>query len=226
MLLEANDLHKSYGRGSATVHALRGVSVTLDRSEFTAIVGPSGSGKTTLMQLLGGLDRPSSGSIKLGDRDLTHISDGELSAFRRTQLGFVFQFFHLVPTLSAAENVALPLMLDGQPFFKLKERADALLQEVGLAGRGHHRPHELSGGEMQRVAVARALVAQPQLVLADEPTGNLDTKTGNQVLDLLQKVVKDHGASLLMVTHDPKAADRADRIIEMRDGQVERDWRR
>jgi putative ABC transport system ATP-binding protein len=220
-MLETRGLKKSYGQGRQAVEVLRGVDVTVDKGEFVAVVGPSGSGKTTFMQLVGGLDRPSAGSVRVAGEMIESLSDARLSAFRRRKLGFVFQFFHLLPTLSAEENVCLPLLLDGEPFAKVAPAAARLLDRVGLGARRHHRPDQLSGGEMQRVAIARALIAEPALILADEPTGNLDTKTGALVLELFRDTVKERGHTVIMVTHDPRAAALADRVIRLRDGLVE-----
>ena len=220
-LLETRDLTKTYRRGNQGVEVLRGIDVTVERGEFVAIVGPSGSGKTTFMQLVGGLDRPTAGSVRLSGESIETFSDAKLSAFRRRKLGFVFQFFHLLPTLSAAENVCLPLLLDGKRQSSLAPAAAALLDQVGLGHRKDHRPNQLSGGEMQRVAIARALIADPVLVLADEPTGNLDSKTAAVVLELFRTTVKQRGQTVVMVTHDPHAAAIADRVITLRDGLVE-----
>ena len=222
-LLEARGLKKTYPQGKQSVEVLRGLDVTVDQGEFVAVVGPSGSGKTTFMQLVGGLDRPSAGSVRLAGEPLETFSDARLSAFRRRKLGFVFQFFHLLPTLSAEENVCLPRLLDGETYARVAPAAAALLERVGLGARRHHRPDQLSGGEMQRVAIARALVADPVLILADEPTGNLDSKTGQLVLQLFRDTVKERGQTVIMVTHDPRAAALADRVIGLRDGLIERD---
>ncbi len=222
-MLETRGLKKSYGQGRQAVEVLRGVDVTVDKGEFVAVVGPSGSGKTTFMQLVGGLDRPSAGSVRVAGEMIASLSDARLSAFRRRKLGFVFQFFHLLPTLSAEENVCLPLLLDGEPFSKVAPAAARLLDRVGLGARRDHRPDQLSGGEMQRVAIARALIAEPALILADEPTGNLDTRTGALVLELFRDTVKERGHTVIMVTHDPRAAALADRTIRLRDGLVEND---
>ena len=222
-IVQTLDVHKTYMRGTQRVDALRGVSIDIARGEFVAIVGPSGSGKSTLLQLLGGLDRPTKGSVRLSGEPIESYSDDRLSAFRRTRLGFIFQFFNLLPTLSAEENVMLPLLLDGASPGKIAPKARELLATMGLEKRAGHRPDQLSGGEMQRVAIARALIADPLLVLADEPTGNLDTKTGAAVLDLLRSLVKERNQALVMVTHDPKAAAFADRIVALRDGVVESD---
>ncbi len=222
-LLETQGLRKTYQQGKHGVEVLRGIDVTVEKGEFVAVVGPSGSGKTTFMQLVGGLDRPTAGSVRLSGESIETFSDARLSAFRRRKLGFVFQFFHLLPTLSAEENVCLPLLLDGASFAKVAPMAAELLERVGLGHRKDHRPDQLSGGEMQRVAIARALIANPVLVLADEPTGNLDTKTGKLVLELFRDTVKERGQTVIMVTHDPRAAALADRVIALRDGVVETD---
>jgi len=223
MLLEAKDLKKTYSRGHQQVDALRGVSLSVDRKQFVAIMGPSGSGKSTLMHLVGGLDRPSAGSVKLDGQAIESYSDDDLSAFRRRRLGFIFQFFNLLPTLSAVENVALPLLLDGKSLEEVRSKAEDLLHLIGLKHRMDHRPDQLSGGEMQRVAIARALVTDPLLILADEPTGNLDTKTGTTVLELLSQMVKERGHTILMVTHDSRAASFADRLVTLSDGLIQSD---
>jgi putative ABC transport system ATP-binding protein len=220
-LLETRGLKKTYQQGREGVEVLRGLDVTVDKGEFVAVVGPSGSGKTTFMQLVGGLDRPTAGTVRLAGEALEGLSDARLSAFRRQKLGFVFQFFHLLPTLSAVENVCLPLLLDGKSLSKVAPTAVSLLERVGLGHRKDHRPDQLSGGEMQRVAIARALIADPVLVLADEPTGNLDSKTGALVLELFRSTVKERGQTVIMVTHDPRAAALADRVIRLRDGLLD-----
>jgi putative ABC transport system ATP-binding protein len=184
-------------------------------------MGPSGSGKSTLLHLLGALDRPSAGEIEIEGSKLSGLSDDALSAFRRRKLGFIFQFFNLLPSLSALENVALSMLLDGYTLSEVQPRALALLDQMGIGKRAHHRPDQLSGGEMQRVAIARALMSKPALILADEPTGNLDSKTGTQVLELLRSLVTEEGQTLVMVTHDPTAAQFADRLVRLRDGVVE-----
>ena len=222
-LLETVGLKKTYPQGRHSVEVLRGVDVKVEQGEFVAVMGPSGSGKTTFMQLVGGLDKPTAGSVKVGGELIESFSDAKLSAFRRRKLGFVFQFFHLLPTLSAEENVCLPLLLDGAPYAKVAPAAAKLLERVGLGDRRHHRPDQLSGGETQRVAIARALIADPVLILADEPTGNLDSKTGALVLELFRDTVKERGQTVIMVTHDPRAAALADRVIRLRDGLIEAD---
>jgi putative ABC transport system ATP-binding protein len=222
-ILETFDLRKSYRRGGHEAEALRGVSVSIERGEFVSLMGPSGSGKSTFLHLAGALDRASSGRVSIDGAPLEKMSDADLSRFRRTRLGFVFQFFNLLPTLTAVENVSLPLLLEGEPETAVGKKAALLLERVGLSHRAHHRPTELSGGEMQRVAIARALIADPVLVLADEPTGNLDTATGTQVLELLREATRERDLTLLMVTHDPRAATYGSRIIRLRDGKLESD---
>ena len=199
--------------------ALAGVDVEVLPAEFVALIGPSGSGKSTLLHLAGGLDQPDSGRVLLDTRDLASMSVGDRARLRRREIGFVFQFFHLIPTLTVAENVELPLILDGR---RDGENAVAdVLRRVDIADRAAHYPGELSGGEMQRTAIARALVSRPRLILADEPTGNLDSATGSEILDLLSAQVVDAGAALLMVTHDAGAASRATRVLALRDGMLE-----
>jgi putative ABC transport system ATP-binding protein len=204
------------------VEALRGVSITIRAGELVAIVGPSGSGKSTLLNLMGALDRASSGTVKIHGEDLEKLDDDEITHLRRDRMGFVFQFFNLLPTLSALENVMLPSLLAGQGNADVRARARAQLTAVGLASRMGHKPDQLSGGEMQRVAIARALVSDPPLVLADEPTGNLDTKTGDDVLELLLGATTER-RTVVLVTHDPRIAARADRVLTIRDGLVESD---
>jgi putative ABC transport system ATP-binding protein len=218
-LIEAVDVHKTYDRGGAEVHALRGASLTVAAGEFCSIMGPSGSGKSTLLHVLGGLDHASAGTVRVDGVDLASLSDDDLTAFRRRHLGFVFQFFNLLPSMTAWENAALPLMLDGQRLSKLKDRAVELLTRVGLADRVNHRPAQLSGGQLQRVALARALMADPSVLLADEPTGNLDSESGRAVLSLLRRCSAD-GLTVVMVTHDANAARAGNRIVELRDGLV------
>ncbi len=223
MLLEVQKLRKNFNRGLSTVEALRGVDLSVGKGEFLSIMGPSGSGKSTLLHLIGGLDAPTSGEIILGDVSIKNMNDEALSEFRRRKLGFVFQFFNLLPTLSALENVALPRLLDGETIKEVEPKARALLEKMGLGSRMGHRPDQLSGGEMQRVAIARALVTDPILILADEPTGNLDSKTGESVLTLLSEMARDHGQTIIMVTHDANAASFGTRLVKLRDGSVESD---
>jgi putative ABC transport system ATP-binding protein len=214
------DVSKSYGEGGNAVHAVRGLSLEIPTGMFAAIVGASGSGKTTLLHLIGALDRPTAGRVEVAGLDLGSMSDAERTRFRRTKVGFVFQFFNLLPMLNAVENVALPAELSGMPSRRARERAESLLERVQLGHRKQHRPSALSGGEMQRVAIARALMMDPPLVVADEPTGNLDSKTGAAVLDELREAVGLE-RTLVLVTHDPSIAARADRVLTMRDGYLE-----
>jgi putative ABC transport system ATP-binding protein len=219
-MLAVRDATKSYRQGDAEVKALDGVTLDIAAGEFVAIVGPSGSGKSTLLHLLGGLDTPTSGDILIDGASIARMSDDEVTIFRRRSIGFVFQFFNLMPTLSAEENVALPLLLDGKRTRDVRARVAAALDAVGLGHRRTHRPDELSGGEMQRVAIARALVIDPKLILADEPTGNLDSTTGEQILELIRDAHRARGTTVVMVTHDPKAAAHGGRLITMRDGKI------
>jgi putative ABC transport system ATP-binding protein len=219
-IIAANGLHKRYQMGEVTVEALRGTDFTVQQGEFVTIMGPSGSGKSTLMHLLGGLDDASDGEITLAGQRLTQLSDDTLTITRRREIGFIFQFFNLIPTLTAAENIALPLLIDGKRIDDYQARIDELLTLVGLADRKDHKPHQLSGGQQQRVAIARALVTEPKLILADEPTGNLDSDSGKAVLDLLRRACDDKGQTIVMVTHDKRAAAIADRVVFLKDGQV------
>jgi len=214
----AVDVVKTYGRGDAAVQALRGVSVEFARSGFTAIMGPSGSGKSTLMHCLAGLDTVTSGSVLLGGTDLTALDDRRLTLLRRERIGFVFQAFNLVPTLTAEQNILFPLELAGRT--PEKEWFERIVRTLGLQERLGHRPSELSGGQQQRVACARALLARPEVVFADEPTGNLDSVTGREVLALLRLSARELGQTIVMVTHDPVAASYADRVVFLRDGLI------
>ena len=218
-MIHAAHIFKTYERGDTIVHALQGAHLQVGKGEFCSIMGPSGSGKSTLLHLLGGLDNPSAGYVLVDGVDLAGMPDDELTIFRRRRLGFVFQFFNLLPSMTAWENAALPLMLDGQRLGKLKPRAVELLERVGLGSRVNHKPAQLSGGQLQRVALARALIANPSVLLADEPTGNLDSEAGAEVLALL-RAAADDGLTILMVTHDRNAAAVGHRIVELRDGRV------
>jgi len=215
----AHNLTRRYGDGDSAVEAVRGVSLEVPAGQFTAIMGPSGSGKSTLMHLLAGLDRPTEGTVAIGGEDITAMGDKQLTLLRRKHIGFVFQAFNLVPTLSAEENITLPLWIAGNKIDR--SWVDAVIDRVGLDGRRTHRPAELSGGQQQRVAVARALVAEPTVLFADEPTGNLDSKSSAGVLELLRDAVSAYGQTIVMVTHDEHAAESADRVIHMVDGRVE-----
>jgi len=222
-VLEAKHVKKQYQMGEVTVSALGGVSLVVNKGEFVAIMGPSGSGKSTLLHLLGGLDGPSDGEITLAGQPLSRLSDNEITVVRRRKVGFIFQFYNLLPTLTAEENVSLPLLIDGQSLDKHKDKIDRLLALVSLADRKHHKPDQLSGGQQQRVAIARAFVNDPEIVLADEPTGNLDSRSGTAILELLRKTCDELGATIVMVTHDPRAASFADRVVFLKDGQIVRE---
>jgi putative ABC transport system ATP-binding protein len=217
-VVAAEHLTRQYGEGEAAVEALRGVSLSVEPGELVAVMGPSGSGKSTLMHLLAALDNPTSGTVTIAGQDVGSLSDRDVTLLRRKHIGFVFQFFNLLPMLSAEENVALPLSIAGEKpdpqFF------EQLLDRVGLTPRRTHRPSELSGGQQQRVAIARALVSQPTVVFADEPTGNLDSQTGAEILQLLQSSAKEHGQTMVMVTHDAHAAEIADRVLFLADGLI------
>ena len=215
-IIEAVGVARTYRQGADEVFALRGVDLAVKRGEFIAITGPSGSGKSTLLHLLGGLDRPDEGEVWLEGRPINTLSDEELAIVRRRRLGFVLQFFNLLPTLNAIENVAFPLKLDGVP--DARDRAEKALDRVGLSHRVNHRPSQLSGGEQQRVALARSLVTEPAAILADEPTGNLDSLTGEDILQLLRETA-DQGQTIVMVTHDLRSASYADRVIRLVDGR-------
>jgi putative ABC transport system ATP-binding protein len=219
-IIHAHNLSKQYKMGEVIVDALKGIDFVVQKGEFVVIMGPSGSGKSTLLHLLGGLDMASDGEITLSGRRLAHLSDDEVTLMRRRQVGFIFQFYNLLPTLSVAENVALPLLLDGKKSVEYEDTVSSLLSLVGLEERMDHKPDQLSGGEQQRVAIARALVTDPAIALADEPTGNLDRKSGRGVLNLLRRACTEKGQTIVMVTHDPYAASFADRIVFLRDGQM------
>ena len=222
-ILEATGLRKQYRLGEHTVDALSGVDFVVGKGEFIAIMGPSGSGKSTLLHLLGGLDRPTDGEITLAGLRLSLLDDDRATLARRRNVGFVFQFFNLLPTLSAEENITLPLIIDGQNPRAHQGRVDALLKMVGLTDRRRHKPDQLSGGEQQRVAIARALVTEPAIILADEPTGNLDSRTGTAIMDLLRRSCDEFRQTIVVITHDPRAAVYADRVVFLRDGHVQRE---
>jgi putative ABC transport system ATP-binding protein len=219
-IIHAHNLSKQYKMGEVTVDALKGVDFAVQKGEFVVIMGPSGSGKSTLLHLLGGLDMASDGEISLAGRRLAKLSDDEVTIMRRRQVGFIFQFYNLLPTLSVAENIALPLLLDGKRSMDYEDTVNSLLRLVGLEERVDHKPDQLSGGEQQRVAIARALITEPSIALADEPTGNIDRKSGREVLNLLRRACTEKGQTIVMVTHDPYAASFADRIVFLRDGQM------
>ncbi len=219
-MIEVANAVKVYRRGANLVRALNGVSLTVPKGQFLSVMGSSGSGKSTMLNLLGALDVPTSGTIRIDGKEVSQMPDDDLSRFRRDRLGFIFQFFNLLPTMTAMENVLLPSLLSGRPRAAEEAKAVALLEQVGLKGRSHHRPDELSGGEMQRVAVARALLSEPSVLLADEPTGNLDSKTGAEVLRLIREATRSRNLTVVMVTHDLKAAEVGDRLVRLADGNI------
>ena len=219
-VLDAKGLHKIYQMGNQKITALAGVDFSVEKGEFVAIMGPSGSGKSTLLHLLGGLDTPSQGEITLAGETLSRLSETQATLARRHNIGFVFQFFNLLPTLTAEENILLPIVIDGQNPQKYQDQLNHLLNMIGLSERRHHRPDQLSGGEQQRVAIARALITGPAILLADEPTGNLDSKNGNAIMDLLRHSSIELNQTVVMVTHDIKAAAYASRVIFLRDGTI------
>jgi putative ABC transport system ATP-binding protein len=209
--------------GEVETKALRGVNLAIENGEFTALVGPSGSGKTTLLQLIGLLDQPTTGSVTIKGQDATHLSRNQRADLRKDAIGFVFQFFALIPTLTAYENIEMPLLLNGTKPAQRKARVNEMLEAVGLTDRTHHRPDQLSGGQQQRVAVARALATNPKLILADEPTANLDTENGRQVMEIMQKLNKDTGVTFVFATHDPRVINYADRVVTLQDGLIVKD---
>lgn len=220
MSVKVVEVEKTYALGENKVHALKGINMQLNKGEFVAFMGPSGSGKTTLLNLIGVLDKPSKGKIYVDDIDLTVLKERQLTKLRRSTIGFIFQFYNLIPVLSAYENVELPMLIAGVPTKERDARAKELLKMVGLSERMHHRPDELSGGEQQRVAIVRALANKPSIVLADEPTGDLDSKTGKEVVQALKDLSNREGATVIVVTHDPSVAAMASRVFEMRDGAI------
>jgi putative ABC transport system ATP-binding protein len=222
-VIAAREVTRVYGEGSTAVHALRGCSLDVHRGELTAVMGPSGSGKSTLMHILAGLDRPTTGEISIDGIDITALGDTELTKLRRKHIEFIFQFFNLLPMLSAEENITLPLELAGRK--RDKAWVEDVIGRVGLADRRRHRPSELSGGQQQRVAIARALASRPTVVFADEPTGNLDSSTGAEILELLREAVSEYGQTLVMVTHDANAASIADRVLFLADGCIVKELR-
>ncbi|MGD2104169.1 MAG: ABC transporter ATP-binding protein [Anaerolineae bacterium] len=219
-LILAEDLHRDFQMGHTTVHALDGVGISVAEGEFLSVIGPSGSGKSTLLNLIGGLDRPTAGRIRVADRDITALDENGLAEYRRKQVGFVFQSFNLLATMTALQNVAFPMFFARVPPTRRQERAQHLLDAVGLAERMDHRPTELSGGEQQRVAIARALANDPAIILADEPTGNLDSHTGAEVMEVLERLNREQGRTIVVVSHDPTVMDFVRRSIHLLDGRV------
>jgi len=221
--VETRGLQMTYGEGLAAVEAIRNMDLTVQQGEFVCILGPSGSGKSTLLHLLAGLQQPTSGQIYVCGAAIHAMSLDQAARWRRRNLGMIHQFFNLIPTLSIVQNIALPLLLEGRRLHQVRPRVEQLLDELGIAGRRDHELEQLSGGEMQRVAIARALVAQPRLILADEPTGNLDSRTSGEIMDLFRRLNSDHGLTLVVITHERNIAECASRIVELRDGRVESD---
>ena len=219
--VELKDVRKSYHMGEITIHAVDGISFTIEKGEFVVIVGPSGAGKTTVLNILGGMDKPTTGIVSLDNRIISNMSRKELIEYRRKDIGFVFQFYNLIPNLNVEENIMLPLLLDGKKSKDYRKQLDNILEIVGLSDRRKHTPRELSGGQQQRVAIARALISDPEILFADEPTGNLDSKTGAEIMKLLQSINKNSGQTIIMVTHSPEAAKNSSRIITVKDGMIE-----
>lgn len=219
-IIQAKDLYKTYKLGNLDIEVLKDINLTIREGEFVSIMGPSGSGKSTLLYLLGGLDKPTSGSVKIAGKELSVMKDKEQSIMRRRNVGFVFQFYNLIPNLNVEDNIMLPLLLDGKKLKDYKEKLDEIIEVVGLGDRKRHTPRELSGGQQQRVAIARALIGDPDVILADEPIGNLDSKTGNEVMELLRKINLEKGKTIVQVTHSVEAAKYGQKIIYMKDGRV------
>lgn len=219
-IIEVTDLNKSFKLGDNSVEVLKNINLYIQKGEFVSIMGPSGSGKSTLLYLLGGLDMPTSGSVKLSGKELSEMKDKEQSIMRRRDIGFVFQFYNLVPNLNVEENIMLPVLLDGKKLKNYKKELNSILEIVGLEDRRKHTPKELSGGQQQRVAIARALINNPEVILADEPIGNLDTKTGMEIMELFKKINKEKKKTIIQVTHSAEAAKFSSRIVYVRDGMV------
>jgi putative ABC transport system ATP-binding protein len=222
-IIEVENATRIYQTGEVETHALNGVTLSVDSGELATLVGPSGSGKTTMLQLMGCLDKPNSGTVRMNGQDVTQLNSNQRAEIRRKMIGFIFQFFALVPVLSAYENVELPLLLNNFSAKERKERVEYLLDAVGLADRMHHRPDQMSGGEQQRVAIARALAPNPIVVLADEPTANLDTETGSQAMDIMERLNRETGTALIFATHDPRVVAYARRVITLQDGKIVED---
>lgn len=223
-VVKLEDVIKTYTVGNQEVRALRGISFKIEQGEFTAIMGPSGSGKSTCMNMIGCLDRPTSGLVEINGRETAKMNEKELAALRNITVGFVFQQYHLIPAMTVIENVMLPLKYQKVDKAERLERAKAALESVGLGARIHHRPHELSGGQKQRVAIARAMITRPKILLADEPTGALDSETGVQVMQLFRDINKNDGTTVIIVTHDPRIGQSVERCIRILDGQIQKDW--
>jgi putative ABC transport system ATP-binding protein len=218
-MIELENIHRYFKVGEQTVHALNDINLTIDKGEYVSVMGPSGSGKSTLLNVIALLDQPSSGRYRLNGRDVTQLSDDELAKVRRENIGFVFQFFHLIPRLTAAENVEMPMILAGIAAKERKQRVAEALSDVNLQNRADHRPDQLSGGQLQRIAIARAMIMRPEILLADEPTGNLDSKSGSEIIELLESLNRQ-GVTLMIITHDQHIGDRARRKIRIVDGQI------
>ena len=220
-VVEITDLYKTYKLGTVDVEVLKGINLSIQSGEFVSIMGPSGSGKSTLLYLIGGLDKPTSGSVKINGKELSVMKDKDESVMRRREIGFVFQFYNLIPNLNVEENIMLPILLDGKKIKDYRKKLDVLLEIVGLSDRRHHTPRELSGGQQQRVAIARALINEPDIILADEPIGNLDSKSGTEIMLLLKRINQEKGKTVIQVTHSKEAAEYGNRIIHVKDGRVE-----
>lgn len=219
--VEGKHIIKDFRIGDTITKVLKGVSLEVMQGEFVSIMGPSGSGKSTLLYILGGLDTPTGGSVRLNGTDISHLEDEKMSRIRRRNIGFVFQFYNLIPNLNVEENIMLPLLLDGKKIGNYRKQLNGILEVVGLSDRSRHTPRELSGGQQQRVAIARALVGSPEILFADEPTGNLDSKTGSEIMHLLCDINRESGQTIIMVTHSPEAAKSSNRVITVRDGVIE-----
>lgn len=219
-IIQVQDVHKTFTMGEQDVNVLRGVDLTIDKGEFVSIMGPSGSGKSTLLYLIGGMDTPTKGSIKVNNKEISDLNDRQQSIMRRRELGFIFQFYNLVPNLDVEENILLPVMFDGKKVGDYRDRVDEVLDIVGLSRRKKHTPRELSGGEQQRVSIARALINEPDIILADEATGNLDSKTGKTIMQLLTTICKDQNKTIFQVTHSKEVATYGNRIIYVKDGKI------
>lgn len=221
-IIEIKDLSKTYKLGELEVEVLKDINLSIEKSEFVSIMGPSGSGKSTLLYLIGGLDKPTKGEILINGKAISTMKDNEESIMRRRDIGFVFQFYNLIPNLNVEENIMLPLLLDGKKMKKYSNELNEILEIVGLKDRRHHTPRELSGGQQQRVAIARALINQPEIILADEPIGNLDSKTGTEIMQLFSRINREKGKTIVQVTHSKESAEYGDRIINVKDGRVEK----